>query len=245
MKRLRIFAGPNGSGKSTIKQVVEDAGVHLGVYINADDYKKEINRLHAFDWTKIGLQCDVNHFMAAYKEAGNLYTLSEGDKLSSLLSFNKNGFTISEDCEVNDYFTSFLADYIRYRLLEKGVKFTFETVMSHPSKLDFITQAQNQGYRIYLYFVSLIDPALNVERVRVRVQNGGHDVPVNKINERYERTMNLLWDAICIADKTYIFDNSYSEPKWFATVINGGLELKKDVEYIPAWFHTFVLEKIK
>ena len=45
MKRLRIFAGPNGSGKSTIIKVVTDAGVHLGLYINADEYKKELNKI--------------------------------------------------------------------------------------------------------------------------------------------------------------------------------------------------------
>ena len=44
MKRLRIFAGPNGSGKSTIIKVVTDAGVHLGLYINADEYNKELNK---------------------------------------------------------------------------------------------------------------------------------------------------------------------------------------------------------
>ena len=38
MKRLRIFAGPNGSGKSTIIQIVKDAGVRLGVYVNADEF---------------------------------------------------------------------------------------------------------------------------------------------------------------------------------------------------------------
>lgn len=38
-KRLRIFAGPNGSGKSTLLKIVSERGIHLGVYINADDLK--------------------------------------------------------------------------------------------------------------------------------------------------------------------------------------------------------------
>ena len=42
-KRMRVFAGPNGSGKSTILKVVQDQGIDIGTYINADDYKKSIN----------------------------------------------------------------------------------------------------------------------------------------------------------------------------------------------------------
>ena len=55
MKRLRIFAGPNGSGKSTIIKVVTDAGVHLGLYINADEYKKELNKTHCFNFSNLNI----------------------------------------------------------------------------------------------------------------------------------------------------------------------------------------------
>ena len=51
MKRLRIFAGPNGSGKSTIRQIVEEVGVHLGIYVDADDIKRSINDSHSFDFS--------------------------------------------------------------------------------------------------------------------------------------------------------------------------------------------------
>ena len=43
IKRLRIFAGPNGSGKSTLVKVVNDLQVHLGVYVNADELKIELD----------------------------------------------------------------------------------------------------------------------------------------------------------------------------------------------------------
>lgn len=47
-RRLRVFTGPNGSGKSTIVQVVRDTGIHLGIFCNAAEYKKNINQLHYF-----------------------------------------------------------------------------------------------------------------------------------------------------------------------------------------------------
>ena len=134
---------------------------------------------------------------------------------------------------------------MRHRLLENGNKFTFETVMSHHSKLEFIQHAREQGYKIYLYFVSLSDPTLNENRVKQRVLQGGHDVPTEKIKARYYRTMDLLLKAIKLSDKAYIFDNSYSSPKIFARIENEELIIDEDADYIPTWFSTYVLHKLK
>ena len=51
VKRLRVFAGPNGSGKSTITSIVREAGVSLGIYVNADEMKKIINATKTFDFS--------------------------------------------------------------------------------------------------------------------------------------------------------------------------------------------------
>ena len=66
MKRLRIFAGPNGSGKSTIIKVVTDAGVHLGLYINADEYKKELNKTHCFNFSNLNIIPSEQDFQDTY-----------------------------------------------------------------------------------------------------------------------------------------------------------------------------------
>lgn len=116
--------------------------------------------------------------------------------------------------------------------------------MSHPSKLDFIKEAKEHGFRIYLYFVALSDPEMNIGRVETRVQQGGHNVPAEKIAERYDRTMNLLLDAILLSDKAFIFDNSYSEPKLFASMENDEISIVDGVGYIPYWFQTYVLNKL-
>lgn len=245
MKRLRVFAGPNGSGKSTIIQVVKDAGIHLGIYVNADEYKKEINANHAFNLSTKGIQWNTDEFLIAYRNSKTLYSQSDGDRLSELISFNKEGFSFPDDYEINDYFTSFLADYVRCRLLERGDKFTFETVMSHPSKLEFIQKARDEGYKVYLYFVSLSDPTLNEERVKQRVLQGGHDVPSEKIKERYYRTMELLFEAIKLSDKAYIFDNSHASPKIIARIENKKLIIDKDTNFIPTWFSAYVLSKLE
>lgn len=64
VKRLRIFAGPNGSGKSTITDIVKAAGVHLGVYVNADELKKSINASMMFDFSSYMESVDMERFQS-------------------------------------------------------------------------------------------------------------------------------------------------------------------------------------
>jgi predicted ABC-type ATPase len=86
---------------------------------------------------------------------------------------------------MNSYFASVLAGFLRRKLLEIGRTFTFETVMSHSGKVEILRNAQEAGYRTYLYYVATDDPAINVSRVANRVALEGHPVPVDKIVSRY------------------------------------------------------------
>jgi predicted ABC-type ATPase len=101
-----------------------------------------------------------------------------------------------------------MADRQRHACLERGIDFTFETVMSHQSKVEFITTAKRAGCFVQLIFVGIEDPAVNVIRVRQRVALGGHDVPEDRIVARWHRTMALLPAAIIASDRALLFDNS-------------------------------------
>ena len=56
--------------------------------------------------------------------------------------------------------------------------------------------------------------------------------------------MELLFDAIKLVDKAYIFDNSYSEPKLFASIENDEIKISDNIDYIPTWFQEYVLNKL-
>jgi predicted ABC-type ATPase len=100
------------------------------------------------------------------------------------------------------------ADRQRRELLARRGSYSFETVMSHPSKIDEMLEARALGYEVSLYFVGVDDPLINVRRVAQRVARGGHDVPEDKIVARYHRTMELLPKAMIAANRSVIFDNS-------------------------------------
>lgn len=231
MPRLRVFAGPNGSGKSTIKGALAPALIKT--YVNADDLEKEAKTTGFIDLSVFGITITLPELIAFH--AAHYLLIKKGlndqaDRLSLL------GSCVDyRDVPIDSYFASVIADLIRQRLLDEGISFTFETVMSHPGKVDFMREAQARGYRTYLYFVSTDNPGINVDRVAIRVQEGGHPVEPSKIRERYVKSLNLLPQAVAASDRAYIFDNSGTSAVVLAEV-TGGTQLQYRTEDIPDWF---------
>ena len=241
-KRLRIFAGPNGSGKSTIINIVRDQGIDLGIFVNADDIKVSFDSEGYVDFTSYNIIVSKMEIEDKLKNSF-FFPDSQSDEIIAHLTLTNNKLSL-HDLSFSDILSTFIADFIRSRLLGTCNKFTFETVMSHPSKLEYIKQARLTGYKTYLYFVALEDPFLNIERVEARVLQNGHDVPKDKIISRYYRTMNSLLDAIRIVDKAYFFDNSSSNSNLFGIYENGEINITKP-DQIPEWFYTYVLNKLE
>ncbi|MGL5136550.1 MAG: hypothetical protein ACRC7G_02165 [Beijerinckiaceae bacterium] len=100
------------------------------------------------------------------------------------------------------------ADRRRRECLTARQSFSFETVMSHPSKTDEMREAKELGFHFTFYFVAVNDPEINLKRVQHRVRMGGHDVPSDRVVARYYRTMALMPQAILLADQAFVFDNS-------------------------------------
>lgn len=239
--RLRMFAGPNGSGKSTIKSVVP-AGL-LGVYLNPDEIQKDIENSGFLNLRDYGMETTEEEILAFFLNS-TLLQKAEMDEEAGCLRFTdgKLGF---HEVIVNAYFASVAADFLRQKLLERRVSFSFETVMSSPDKVALLEKAQRLGYRTYLYFIATEDPAINVARVRARVNLGGHDVPEDKIVSRYARSLDLLLEAVKHTNRAYLFDNSRqgAEHLWVAEITDAReLELKCDP--MPLWFQRTVWEKI-
>jgi predicted ABC-type ATPase len=87
----------------------------------------------------------------------------------------------------------------------------FETVMSHPSHIQYMAQAADSGFEVRLFFVATENPAINLDRVTNRVLHGGHPVPPDRIIDRYQRCLGNLPDAIRAANECFIYDNSFSD----------------------------------
>lgn len=235
-----MFAGPNGSGKSTLKDVLEPNW--LGVYVNADDIEADIRAHGCFSLKPFGVESTQAELLAFFAASDFLNQQGLRDEAQKIRL--EEGRVVFGPVQVNSYFASVLVDFIRHDLLRRKVSFTFETVMSARAKVEFFCKAREHGFRTYLYYVATEDPEINISRVAHRVSMGKHDVPRNKIIERYHRSLDLLADAVACADRAYVFDNSDSERErvWVAEVTAGAeLELKTDL--MPYWFKTALLDK--
>jgi predicted ABC-type ATPase len=97
-------------------------------------------------------------------------------------------------------------------LAQAGLKasFAFETVFSDPEgqKARFLQEAAQQGYRVTLCFIGLGQAELSLNRVALRVSQGGHDVPDEKLLNRYPRSLANLARAIRIVPEVRVYDNS-------------------------------------
>jgi len=106
----------------------------------------------------------------------------------------------------------------RKELLSQRYSFGFETTLSGNSEMRMIQEARNLGYSVTLIFVGLDDPALNVMRVKLRVQNGGHHVAPQDIVRRWERSMENLKKVFPLVKRLYLVDNSGEGHRLVASV---------------------------
>lgn len=236
-KRLRVFAGPNGSGKSTlVKHVTEQFKLNYGFFVNADEIEQRIRWEGFFDCSACGFDL----------ESGELQIFLQNSSFAMKHRFpewhlENNGFVTDSEA-FNSYHAAIFAEFLRTKMLERGITFSTETVMSAPQKLDMMQRAKDLGFRVYLYYVATESPLINQVRVQNRVKLGGHDVPVEKIHNRYYRSLELLYDAIKISDRAFLFDNT-TELEWIAEVANGH-ELTLYAEKVPNWFVEYIERKI-
>jgi predicted ABC-type ATPase len=236
--RLRMFAGPNGSGKSTLKDILKPEW--LGVYINPDDMEKGIREAGCLDFSGYNIKASQAGLRQFWRNSALLEQHGLGEDIEQMrLHANTLWFNTVTP---NSYHASALSDFIRRELIHAQISFSFETVMSSHDKVEFLRLAQCAGFKTYLYYVATEDAEINIERVQIRVANGGHTVPADKIRSRYERSLALLIQAVEYSNRAFIFDNSGEEKEFIAEVSQGvAVEIKTDE--MPHWFKGALWDK--
>lgn len=207
--RFRMFAGPNGSGKTFLFTHLRNKGyIHTELYVSADRIEQDLKNNRKFFFKSYRIKATETEFKEHVLKSGLFQQVSDKTFLDRI--FIKSGILIFnvEESSIDSYIASFIATYLCEKLFNTGQSFCYETVLSHPSKLAFFEQAKNSGYSSYLYFVCTDTWKLNVERVRLRVQDGGHDVDKGKVESRYFSSMKNFRRAAKMADSSFLIDNS-------------------------------------
>jgi predicted ABC-type ATPase len=118
-------------------------------------------------------------------------------------------------------------------LLADRMSFTLETTLAGYGAIGVVRQAKRAGYQTFLVYVSLGDPELHIERVRLRVSQGGHDIPDSDIRRRYWRSLMRAPEALRLADEAVVLDNSGTHPVRMLLLANGRVVWRAAA--LPEW----------
>lgn len=133
----------------------------------------------------------------------------------------------------------------RYRAhLERSLSFCYETVFSHRSKLEMLADAKHAGYHVTLVFIHLSNPALNELRVQQRVTEGGHPVPREKIATRIPRTLELMREAVELADTAWLLDNSNHDDPYRMIASKEKSGIATHVNPLPTWASNIIFPSV-
>ena len=100
------------------------------------------------------------------------------------------------------------AERIREDCLNARRSLAFETVFSTDEKVHFVRRSIAEGYFTRLFYVGTDDPSINAARIAGRVLEGGHDVPIPKIIDRFDKSLRNLRRIIPRVDRAHVYDNS-------------------------------------
>ena len=235
--RFRMFAGPNGSGKTHLFNFLRSQSfIHTEIYVNADEIEQKLSKSLRFHFNAYRVKVSDEDFKKHIRQSGILKKIRDKSFLDKI---NIHGGVLKMHIrkgELNSYIASFIASYLSQKLIESKQSFCYETVLSHSSKLKLLEQAKKKGYKIYLYFVFTDDWHLNIERVKLRVKQGGHDVDDKKIEQRYFRSLKLFSKAAKASASAYLIDNSTN----FATMaeLKNGKNIFTASNY-PKWLKKY------
>jgi predicted ABC-type ATPase len=148
-----------------------------------------------------------------------------------------NADVLAQELDIEPYAAARVADAVRRELVKQRESFVFETVFSDPAgeKLAFLKSAAEAGYNIILCFIGTAAPEVSEQRVAMRVSQGGHDVPPDKLVQRFPRILNNLKAALRELPTVWVFDNNdLRTPYRLVAVFESGRQVKLR-RPVPKW----------
>jgi len=143
------------------------------------------------------------------------------------------------------------------RLLERAIAerldFAFETTLGGHTISALLHEALAAGIEVRMWFVGLSSPELHMARVRSRVARGGHDIPEEKIRQRYDRSRINLIELMPRLTELRVFDNSFDadphanapQPNLILHLARGKILEMVELSKTPQWAKALVAAAVK
>jgi predicted ABC-type ATPase len=140
------------------------------------------------------------------------------------------------------------------RAIAEHKDFAFETTLGANTIPRLLAQAAAEAIEIYIWYVGLSTPELHIARVRARVLRGGHDIPDEHIQRRFERSRLNLIELLPRLTALRVYDNSATadpaagklpNPKLVLHVAHGEIIAPGNLKLTPAWAKPIVAAALK
>jgi predicted ABC-type ATPase len=142
--------------------------------------------------------------------------------------------------------------------LEKAIAqhldFAFETTLGANTMPRKIEEAAAAGFEVRMWFVGLASAELHIDRVRLRVSKGGHDISEADIRRRYKNSRLNLVRLLPVLTELRVFDNSADSdpatgqaplPVLVLHVVRGEIVAPPDLSATPEWAKPIVAAALK
>lgn len=117
-------------------------------------------------------------------------------------------------------------------LLNNGKSFAIETTLSGKNHIKIIQKAKELNYQVFLVYSYLDNPTLCENRIKIRVLNGGHNIPKEDITRRFHRSKKNFWNIYKdLVDEWNLFYNGTSEYILVAQYANNEIEILSENLY--------------
>jgi predicted ABC-type ATPase len=134
-----------------------------------------------------------------------------------------------------------------------GQDYRFETTLGGRTIAQLLEKAARSGHRLQVWFCGLASADLHIRRVRSRVAHGGHDIPVEKIRERWNRSRENLIRLLPLIDHLRVYDNSSEadpaagrqpQPVLLLEIQRGKITAPADLSNAPDWAQPIIAAAI-
>lgn len=117
--------------------------------------------------------------------------------------------------------------------MKKGKDFSIETTLAGKNAIRQIQKAKRMGYEVTMFYVALSNVNQNIERVAMRVKNGGHHIPTEDILRRNQTSFKHLCEYAHIIDNLVLIDNSTDDGEIVLEINNDKITFESKT--LPDW----------
>jgi len=140
------------------------------------------------------------------------------------------------------------------RAIAERKDFAFETTLGGSTMPRLLAEAASKGFEVRVWYVGLASPDLHIERVRNRVQAGGHDIPESSIRRRWRHSRLNLIELLPHLAELRVYDNSADadpkaghppQPTLVLHLDRGEIAGPPDLASTPEWAKPIVAAALK